>query len=143
MRPTEPLIVDLLQDTLRQLSRVVTAELAVADLTLDQWRVLRALDESSGRTMGELADTSQLTPATATRTVDALVDRGLAYRHAPASDRRQVVVVLATAGEHLCLRLDAVVRDSEERALRRLGLNSSQALRELLNTARERATATA
>lgn len=132
MRDADPMLVDLLQNALRQVGREVSAELAVADLTIDQWRVLRALEGDAGNTMGELAEVAQLTAATATRAVDALVDRGLAYRHAPESDRRQVVVVRAAAGGHLFKRLDAVVRESENRAMRSLGLGSIQELRRLL-----------
>jgi DNA-binding MarR family transcriptional regulator len=132
------MIVDLLQDAVRQVGRAVSAELAVVDLTLDQWRVLRALEADAGRTMGEVAEAAQLTAATATRAVDTLVDRGLAYRHAPASDRRQVVVVLAAAGGKLVARLDGVVREAERRALQTLGIESPRVLRDLLMPVHER-----
>lgn len=138
MHDAAPMIVDLLQGALRQAGRAVSAELAVVDLTLDQWRVLRALEGDAGRTMGEVAEAAQLTAPTATRAVDALVDRGLAYRHAPASDRRQVVVVLAAAGEKLVARLDAAVRDAERRALQTLGIESPHALCDLLMPMHER-----
>ena len=133
-----PMFVDLLQAALRPVARAVATELAVADLTIDQWRVLRALDGDVGRTMGEVAEAAQLTAATATRTVDALVDRGLAYRHAPETDRRQVVVVLAAAGGKLIARLDAVVRGAEHRALQALGIDSLHALRDVLSPVNER-----
>ena len=138
MHDASPMIVDLLQSALRQAGRAVSAELAVADLTLDQWRVLRALEGDAGWTMGEVAEAAQLTAPTATRVVDALVDRGLAYRHAPASDRRQVVVVLAAAGGKLVARLDAVVREAERRALQTLGIESPRELRDLLMPVQER-----
>lgn len=107
----EPRLVDSLAIALRLASRELTTELQSAGLSLDHWRVLRRLDEGEGRLMGELSETLCMPPASTTRAVDGLVDRGLAFRKAAEADRRQVVVVMSAAGRDVADRL-------EEQALR-------------------------
>jgi DNA-binding MarR family transcriptional regulator len=109
-----------LLDALARAQRVVGRSLQVdlereEGITLDQWRVLRALSTDEGRTMGELVDYLQVPAASVTRFVDALVDRALVFRHARAADRRQVEVLLSALGSQVLVRTEALVEAHEAR----------------------------
>lgn len=113
---------DRLADLLSIANRVVTREVADAleaagGPTVEKWRALRLLDRNEGRTMGELADRLALPPASATRAVDGLVDKGLAFRSVSDRDRRQVVVLLSAVGAEVADHLESVVAAAERRAL--------------------------
>ena len=98
----------------RQASRGLTAALAEDGCTLDQWRVLRALDDGDGHLMGELAESLLIAHPTLTRVVDGLVDGGLVYRRQSSVDRRRVAVHLSRQGRVRLARLDALVRAHED-----------------------------
>lgn len=67
-------------------------EMALAD-------ALSVLVQNGPMRMGELADALHITPATATRAVDCLVDRGLAERVKAVDDLRSILVSATDAGE--------------------------------------------
>ncbi|GAA2053211.1 MarR family winged helix-turn-helix transcriptional regulator [Williamsia deligens] len=92
-----PLIL-LLARAVRAVETRVAEVLADAALSLDQWRVLVVLESADGMTMSDLARASVLSPAGATRAIDALVDRAMVYRRVDPTDRRRVVVFLSAHG---------------------------------------------
>ena len=65
-----------------------------------QFSVLVRLEEAP-RTPGELADIERVSPPSMTRTVSALVDRGLVARTADPSDGRQVILSLTPEAARL------------------------------------------
>jgi DNA-binding MarR family transcriptional regulator len=65
-----------------------------------QFSVLVRLEEAP-RTPGELADIERVSPPSMTRTVAALVDRGLVARTADPSDGRQVILSLTSEATRL------------------------------------------
>jgi DNA-binding MarR family transcriptional regulator len=65
-----------------------------------QFSVLVRLEEAP-RTPGELADIERVSPPSMTRTVAALVDRGLVARTADPSDGRQVILSLTPEATRL------------------------------------------
>jgi len=67
-------------------------EMALAD-------ALSILVQNGPMRMGELAEALHITPATATRAVDCLVDRGLAERVKAVDDLRSILVSATEAGE--------------------------------------------
>jgi DNA-binding MarR family transcriptional regulator len=104
-----PRLVDTLSVALRILSRPLQEALEREEnVSLDQWRTLRALSGLEGRTMGELADRLQIPAPSVTRIVDGLVDRALVFRHASSTDRRRVEVLLSEAGSALLSRLEDI-----------------------------------
>jgi DNA-binding MarR family transcriptional regulator len=98
----------------RRAVRGLAARLADDGCTLDQWRVLRALDDDEGHVMGELADSLQIAQPTLTRVVDGLVDSAWVYRRPSLEDRRRVAVHLSRQGRVRLGRLDAIVRAHED-----------------------------
>lgn len=67
-------------------------EMALAD-------ALSVLVQNGPMRMGELAEALHITPATATRAVDCLVDRGMAERVKAVDDLRSILVSATAAGE--------------------------------------------
>lgn len=70
-----------------------------ADLTSPQALALRAVALQGPLRMGALAEELGVTVATASRTVDALEERGLASREPDPDDARAVRVALTAAGK--------------------------------------------
>jgi DNA-binding MarR family transcriptional regulator len=112
--PATPSLVETLVLAQRRAVRGLAARLADDGCTLDQWRVLRALDDDEGHVMGELADSLQIAQPTLTRVVDGLVDSAWVYRRPSLEDRRRVAVHLSRQGRVRLGRLDAIVRAHED-----------------------------
>jgi DNA-binding MarR family transcriptional regulator len=114
-------LVELLTVTQRRVARGVAAVLAEDGATLDGYRLLRSLDGSAGRSMGELVAALHLPAPTLTRLVDGAVDAALAYRLPDAADGRKVVVHLSGLGRSRLARLEALVSAHESALAAALG----------------------
>ncbi|ANY05414.1 hypothetical protein AFB00_02795 [Pseudonocardia sp. HH130630-07] len=86
---------------------------SATDVSRDGWRVLLMLARGNGRSMGEVAGHTALPAPTATRIVDRLVEKKLAYRSADPLDRRRVLVHLSAEGrtvvESVCQRVQRIL----------------------------------
>src|SRR5262249_36642104 len=71
------------------------------ELSFAQYHVLFALQHESPLSTGELAARAELTPATVTQMLDALVAMGLVERTRSTSDRRIVMCSLTERGRDL------------------------------------------
>jgi len=87
-------LVDALTSVQRMLARDLAARFEDENATLEQWRVMRALANAPGLSMGEIATELEIPQPTLTRVVDSLVDSALLYRTQSAEDRRKVSVHL-------------------------------------------------
>ncbi|MFD5085893.1 MarR family winged helix-turn-helix transcriptional regulator [Kitasatospora sp. NPDC058406] len=103
-----PLLIELLTVAQRRLARGLTAQLEAEGCTLDQWRVMRALTDDAGRSMGELAQTLLIPQASLSRIVDALAEAGWVYRRQDEHDRRRITAHLSRRGHTRLTRLDAL-----------------------------------
>ncbi|GGQ91237.1 MarR family winged helix-turn-helix transcriptional regulator [Kitasatospora griseola] len=112
-----PLLVELVALAHRRLTSGLAAALAEEDCTVDQWRVLRALADGEGRSMGELAQALLIPQASLSRLVDALADAGLVYRRQDDRDRRRITAHLSRQGRSRLSRLDALAA-AHDRAVR-------------------------
>lgn len=77
-----------------RLARRLRLERSSEDYTLNQLSAMAVLDREGDLTVGELAAIERVTPPSMTRTVNSLVDAGLAVRRPHDTDGRQVVVGL-------------------------------------------------
>ena len=106
-----------LVDTLTSVQRMLARDLAIRfedeASSLEQWRVLRALANAPGLSMGEIATILEVPQPTLTRIVDSLVDSAQVYRTHSAEDRRKVSVHLSTIGRQKFVRLDALAAAHE------------------------------
>jgi DNA-binding MarR family transcriptional regulator len=131
-------LVDLLTRTQRALARDLGAVLEEEGASVDQWRVLRALDGAPGRPMGELAAEVEIPHPTLTRIVDTLVDSAYLYRSQSSRDRRRVSVHVSELGRRKLRRLDALAAAHERALAARLGPDTVTALSALLKSVRDR-----
>lgn len=81
-----------LRVSVMRLARRLRLERSSEDYTLNQLSALAVLDRMGDLTVGELADIERVKPPSMTRTVNCLVDAGLAVRRPHDTDGRQVVV---------------------------------------------------
>ena len=109
-------LVDALTSVQRMLARDLATRFEDERSTLEQWRVMRALADAPGLSMGEIAAALEIPQPTLTRVVDSLVDSALLYRTQSAEDRRKVSVHLSTLGRPKLARLDAIAA-AHERSL--------------------------
>jgi DNA-binding MarR family transcriptional regulator len=83
-----------LRVSVMRLARRLRLERASEGYTLNQLSAIAVLDRMGDLTVGELAEIERVKPPSMTRTVNCLVDAGLAARRPHDSDGRQVVVGL-------------------------------------------------
>ena len=126
-----------LSDAERRVTRRLSQVLAQHGCTTERWRALALLSRGSHHSMSELAEFTQLPPASLTRLVDGLVADNLVHRKADPGDRRRVLVHITPRGRTLHGRLsediaaerDAIFGDVDEQQLGQL----LEALGDLVN----------
>ncbi|MET7392401.1 MarR family transcriptional regulator [Dactylosporangium sp. NPDC005572] len=96
----------VLSEAERAVNRGLSAALSAEGMTVEQWRILQALSDGRGHSMGDLAEAALMPHPTLTKAVDRLVDSALVYRRQDPSDRRRVAVYLSDSGTRLVARLD-------------------------------------
>jgi DNA-binding MarR family transcriptional regulator len=105
----------LLAEAEQAVNRGLAEALGAEGVTVEQWRILRALSDGYGLSMGELAAAVLMPHPTLTKAVDRLIDGALVYRRQDEADRRRVAVFLADRGRDLVARLDAQAADHHSR----------------------------
>jgi DNA-binding MarR family transcriptional regulator len=127
----------LLSRAERSVNRALAAALAGEDVSVDQWRILQALADGRGHSMGELAEAALMPHPTLTKAVDRLVERAVVYRGHDPADRRKVAVFLADRGSDLLARLEAGIAEHHRAILATYGADPTERLmRELENLVR-------
>jgi DNA-binding MarR family transcriptional regulator len=101
----------------RRVARQVSAALAEADATVDEWRLLRLLGDDVPRLMGEIARSLCMPDASVTRLVSGLAERSFVYRRQSESDRRRASVHLSRQGAARREKLDAIVTTHQDALL--------------------------
>lgn len=76
----------------------IRPKLREAGVTDQQWRVLRVLTDGGPLDAGLIAETALLYPATVTRILRELTQRGLLHRAPDPSDGRRTIVTIAACG---------------------------------------------
>jgi DNA-binding MarR family transcriptional regulator len=89
---------DDLRIAIMRLSRRLRAERAGEDVTDGQLSVLFVLWREGSQTLSSLAEHERITPPSMNRTVNALVDAGLATRTSSPDDGRKVLIQATEAG---------------------------------------------
>ncbi|GAA3140137.1 MULTISPECIES: MarR family winged helix-turn-helix transcriptional regulator [Nonomuraea] len=103
----------LLSRAERSVNRGLAAALAGEGVTVEQWRIMRALADGRGESMGELAEAVLMPHPTLTKAVDRLIDRALVYRGPAKGDRRRVAVFVSGRGAELLARIDGAVAEQQ------------------------------
>lgn len=119
---------------LTQANRQVSRQLSASGVPVDQWRLLVALDENSGATMGELAEGLALNHPTLTKIVDRMVDEALMYRLPDPHDRRKVRMFLSDKGRVLLGQHNARVHAHESEVEGAYGTADAKKLKAMLES---------
>ncbi len=93
----------------RELLRLLTRRLGYVErdcfsccgVTLTQCHLVGEVRRSGSQTLGQLAQTLELDPGSASRAVDAMVKQGYLERVTDPQDRRYVTISLTEAGDRL------------------------------------------
>jgi MarR family transcriptional regulator, organic hydroperoxide resistance regulator len=105
----------LLSEADQRVNRGLADALAAEGTTVEQWRILRALSDGHGHSMGDLAGAVLMPHPTLTKAVDRLIEDALVYRRQDEVDRRRVAVFLAPRGQDAVLRLDELAAEHHRR----------------------------
>ncbi|MEZ5752250.1 MAG: homoprotocatechuate degradation operon regulator HpaR [Paracoccaceae bacterium] len=120
------------ESTMRRFKRYADAH----DLTLPQWRVLRALADGEPLDAGTLCQRCVILPPSLTRILRSLNDRGL-LRQVSCGDARRHMVELTPQGMALFQLLVVQSEESRREIDRAFGEDKMQHLLDLLNELRE------
>jgi DNA-binding MarR family transcriptional regulator len=107
-------LVLLLSDVERRITRRLAQVLAQDECTVERWRVLALLAGGDRHRMTELAEFTQLPPASLTRLIDGMVADNLVHRKADPRDRRRVLVHLTRRGQAMQRRLSERIADERD-----------------------------
>ena len=118
----------LLSEVERQLNRQLAEGLAAEGVSVEQWRILRALSDGHGHSMTDLAEAVLMPHPTLTKAVDRLVDDAVVYRRQATADRRRVAVYLSDLGRDLVARLDRRVASHQARVSAAFGAERTERL---------------
>lgn len=95
----------------RLLVEVLDPILRDRGLGREHWQALRLLAEGP-KQMGQISSAIGRPGATATRVVDALVEKALVHRRSDPLDRRRVLVQLSGLGEQTLERIEGTFHDA-------------------------------
>ncbi|MET4611680.1 DNA-binding MarR family transcriptional regulator [Rhodococcus sp. PvR044] len=80
----------LVRQASQELERSIST--CLGETSTARWHVLAAVADSAGHPMAQLADATQLTGASLTRLIDAMIADNLVHRKVDDTDRRRVLV---------------------------------------------------
>lgn len=120
------------ESTMRRFKRYADA----ADLTLPQWRVLRALADGEPLDAGTLCQRCVILPPSLTRILRALAERGL-LTQVDCDDARRHMVTLTDAGQALFNELVVQSHETRREIELAFGEDKMHQLLNLLNDLRE------
>ena len=126
----------LLERTARRVKQYAQYQFNCGDfgITVDQWSVLKNLNQHADLTQKELAEYCGKDQPTLTRIVDVLVRKNLVERRANPSDRRSFVVHLTAAGNKKIDALTGNIGEIRMQAWKNLNERDFQHLKRILNT---------
>lgn len=134
---SSPKITDRISYLIARASRIVEDDLSHRlqgeGLAVEQFRVLRILEQEGPQAMGELAMTVLVEPATLTKIIDRMVSENLVFRLADPKDRRKVKVALAPSGTALCQSLKDIAEAHEDHVALNLLPGSAELLQRILS----------
>ncbi|SRR5579883_3404801 len=92
-----------LMETIPLVMRVIRADMraqGASTMSVPQFRALAFLDRHPGASLSEVAEHVGVTRATASATIERLVQRDFVHRSHDPQERRRVVLSLTEAGQH-------------------------------------------
>ncbi|GAB2782948.1 DNA-binding MarR family transcriptional regulator [Hymenobacter luteus] len=123
-----------LDKAIRQYRRMAQANIdrAGVAITIDQWLVLRVIEENDDLTQTDIADRVFKDQASVARIIRLLLERGLLLAEPLPQDGRRTQLRVSAAGQHTLDAVQPVVLSNRAVALRGLSENDLNTLRFLL-----------
>jgi DNA-binding MarR family transcriptional regulator len=116
----------------RQLEDELSDSLRPEGIPIEQFRILNALAETDGLSMGELAAAVLVDAGSLTKIVDRMVADALVYRGVAPSDRRRSRIFLASKGKLTNKRLKGISNKQQRGLIERLDPAKAKELTRLL-----------
>ncbi len=98
------------------------------DITIDQWLVLKTLQDNSHLSQNEIADLVFKDMASITRIIELLVKKELIERHINNSDRRKFELKITRNGKKMIEMIYPIVSNNRKKALRGITKNEQNNL---------------
>lgn len=124
----------LLASANRRMRIGLAHSIATEEVSEEQWRILHALSNEQGQSMGNLAEMVLLNHPALTKNIDKLVSRGLVQRAADAQDSRKVLVYISDLGLETVSRLKKSVDAHHDVIEDALGPRKTNQLKRLLES---------
>lgn len=102
------------------------------DITIDQWLVLKSLQENSHLSQNEIADLVFKDMASITRIIELLVKKELVERHINKSDRRKFELKITRNGKKMIEMIYPIVHNNRKQALKGITKTEQNNLASLL-----------
>lgn len=128
----------LLEQTVRQMRGYAQRQLDTlqAGITVDQWVILKIIEERKQISQVELAQVAQKDTASITRILDLLQKKGLTQRIDDEYDRRKYMISLTTDGEAFVTRNLPFVNEIRSQIVRGLSPDEIRTLKGILEKIR-------
>lgn len=101
-------------------------------ITVDQWVLLKIIEESTTISQKEIALKSVRDPASITRTLDILVKKGLLQREAIPNNRRQYNIQLTQAGKFFVSQNMPIIKEQRKQSVKGFSEEELNILRDYL-----------
>jgi|SRR5471030_850178 DNA-binding MarR family transcriptional regulator len=131
-RPISDYLAYLLAQADRQINRQLDEEFRAEGVPVEQWRILKLLAESNGRSMGDLAQAALLNHPTLTKTIDRMVSLALVYRRADKTDGRKVLIFISAHGRAANDRLNRLANLHQAEIVENYGNREAEELKRLI-----------
>ena len=109
-------------------------------ITVDQWVLLKIIEESAPLSQKELGTRSKRDPASITRTLDLLAKKGLIERAAMENNRRQYNILLTPAGASFVRANMGMITGLREQSVQGFSPEELQQLHSMLKRIQENMT---
>lgn len=101
-------------------------------ITVDQWILLKIIQEKKELSQKELAKFSHRDPASITRTLDILETKGFIRRETISGNRRQYEIILSEKGEKFVAKHMKMVNEHRSRSLEGFSNEEMTILKDML-----------
>lgn len=104
-----------------------------SDVTIEQWAILKKLQEAGDMSQVELADSTLKDKPTVTRILDLLETKNLVKRLKDPDDRRKFIITLTAEGKKLIKKVLPVVMEVRTKGWEGLGDKDFDELKRILS----------
>ncbi|CAM5761469.1 hypothetical protein LMIY3S_00149 [Labrys miyagiensis] len=125
-------LIDLIGGLNRQFEQAIETQIKPLGLSIEQYRVLEALDRRDGQPMGELATTVFVDSPTFTKIIDRMIANGDVYRAPDPGDRRRVLIFKSEKGAVRLADLRRRLKSTRSTIIHGLDSTRAEQLRYLL-----------